>query len=156
MQTCNFNQAAVFRLTLTLVIFVCLARLNLPKKKIVLALLMGILDYADSVPLTNHTCTKTFAYQSRDKIGDFVTYLIAYYMFGLDETYLWFLLWRLVGVGLFLVSKKSWPLIICPDLMKEYLVYSDLVHTNDYLPILVFGKIGYEYYFHTVVNKSSY
>lgn len=78
-------------------------------------------------------------------------------MFKIDNTYLLFLLWRIIGIIFFTLTKKSVYLIIMFDFMKEYLLYLYLFNkNNNYLGFCIFGKILFEYYYHTIVNKKIY
>lgn len=102
-------------------------------------------------------CSKTFYYQIMDKINDSLSYLAAWQLFGLDNLYFFFALFRCVGVILFGISRDATYLILFPDLNKEYLVYLFLFGYNyRYIWLLVLGKMAYEYYHHTNTNKRVY
>lgn len=102
-------------------------------------------------------CSKTFYYQIIDKINDSLSYLVAWKLFGLDSLFLYLTLYRCIGVVLFGVFRNATYLILFPDINKEYLVYLFLFGYNfKYIWLLVLGKMAYEYYHHTYINKRIY
>jgi hypothetical protein len=102
-------------------------------------------------------CTKTFYYQYTDKICDSISYLLVYFFFKIDFVFLYFVLYRIIGVLLFCITKNSKWLILFFDFAKEYILYL-FVFGNElfYMPIFVILKICFEIYFHTIVNKNNY
>lgn len=135
---------------------------------LILAFGLTLLDFTDNTfsrlySLTlgsfRDRCTQFFEYQSTDKINDLVSYILAWYIFDLKSDPLFgiFCILRAFGVIGFIWSKKSYPLMIFPDLLKEYLVYRYFIPQGfKWLPALIIGKIGFEIYFHSQANKLSY
>jgi hypothetical protein len=130
-------------------------------KYIALAITIFLLDEIDGRwPLgimVKPKCPKTFWYQITDKINDSLTYLAAWYYFNLDNLFLFFALFRIVGVVFFALTRNATYLISMFDFNKEYLVYLFLFGSNmNYLWLFIILKIGFEYYHHTIVNKRYY
>ena len=101
-------------------------------------------------------CTKTFDYQSKDKIVDVLSYFLSFVLFG-DKNVLFLSIFRAFGVALFYLTKTSYWLIFFFDFVKEYMIYIYLFKNNlKYLPLAVIAKIAFEYYFHSFVNKQIY
>lgn len=134
---------------------------------IVLPIALTILDYCDNIPnliyswystsVYKNTCTPFFEYQSMDKVMDWASYLLAWYWFKLDLVFLALCLIRGLGVIGFIQMKKSYPLIIFPDFLKEYLLYRYFIPSGfNWLPAVMLAKLGFEFYFHTIINPSSY
>ena len=163
---CNkyINYGIIFRIILTIItLFIIYSyRKNINIKKyfyLILPIILTILDVSDNIciKLKNPKCTKTFYYQYCDKIHDSITYLLFFLIFNLDNYFLLFLIWRIIGVILFCITKKGVYLIFMFDFMKEYLLYLFIFGKNYiYLPIFIFFKICFEYYFHTIHNKHQY
>jgi len=152
----------ILRILLTIITFWIIKRyLNSPYLYIVLPIAFTILDITDNtIPflIYKRKCTnKQFEYQIMDKINDIASYLLAWWWFTLDRTFLVFCLWRVLGVICFSLTKQSFYLIPMVDLMKEYLVYRYFFPTGfHWLPLVIIAKIGFEAYFHTQINPSSY
>jgi len=130
-------------------------------KYIALAIIIFVLDEFDTRwPLgmmVKPKCPKTFHYQITDKINDSLTYLAAWYYFNLDNLFLFFALFRIIGVVFFALTRNATYLITMPDFNKEYLVYLFFFGSNmNYLWFFIILKIGFEYYHHTIVNKRYY
>lgn len=128
---------------------------------IALAIIMLILDGFDNKwPLgmkVKQKCPKTFYYQITDKINDSLTYLAAWYYFNLNNLFLFFALYRIIGVICFGFTKNAKYLIPMFDFNKEYLVYLFLFGNNiNYLWFFIILKIGFEYYHHTIINNQYY
>lgn len=88
-------------------------------------------------------------YNSVDKCLDTLSYIVAYFMFNLDNVFSYFLIYRIVGVLLYMLSLNSKWFIIFFDFMKEYLVYYYFFNNNyKYLWIFIILKIYFEIYFH--------
>ncbi len=99
----------------------------------------------------------SFQYQSYDKICDSISYLLFFAVLGLDNIYLYFILYRIIGVSLFYATKDSRWLILFFDFAKEYLLYLFLFGNNyKYMPLFILCKIVFEYYLHTFINKNNY
>lgn len=131
---------------------------------LILPILLIILDETDNIFTGFHKhngkmngCTKTFYYQYLDKICDSISYLLLFLFFKLDNLLLYFVLYRIIGVVLFYLTKNSKWLIFFFDFAKEFLLYLFIFgHNYAYLPFCVICKIVFEYYFHTIINKSHY
>jgi len=149
---------------------------NLDKKGIrkylflILPILLNLGDNSDNfflysfenfIPKKKRICAKTFYYQNFDKISDSVAYA-AVYLFLLfflkhDALLLFFVLYRIAGVFLFSTTKDSAWLVVFFDFVKEYLLYLFLFGKQwKYLPFFITLKIVFEYYFHSMVNKTHY
>lgn len=163
---CNITigLGAMLRILLTFITFwIILKYLNPPDLYIVLPIALTILDQTDNIPFRINswyqkvTCTKQFEYQIMDKINDLASYLLAWWWFKLDRTFLVFCLWRALGVIGFGLTRQSFYLIPMMDLMKEYLVYRYFIPSGFYwLPLVIITKICFEAYFHTQINPTSY
>lgn len=131
--------------------------LILPILLTLLDLLDGIFAKIDEIKNGINKCTKKFYYQYNDKICDSISYLLLFWFFKLDINLLFFVIYRVIGVILFVITKDSRWLILFFDFAKEYLLYLFLFRNNySYIPIFVLFKICYEYYYHTIHNKNSY
>lgn len=138
---------------------------------IILPILLTILDEIDNISFIkfkkqntlinnisiHNDCTKSFTYQSNDKICDIISYLLLFVFFKLDNMLLFFVVYRLIGVIMFYVTKNSRWLILFFDFSKEYMIYLFIFGTNYlYLPMYICFKIYFEYYYHTIHNKNNY
>lgn len=101
--------------------------------------------------------TKTEAYQQADKISDALTYLMLFYLIPNDPVLHFFVVFRAIGVLLYVWTKKVWPLIVFFDFAKEYILYKQLFshseHANAIFVASIFAKILFEVYYHTIHNK---
>lgn len=162
-------QGAVLRVVVTFIAFYFIKKWIGTNSKylfIILPIALSILDSVDSIPnliksqisgSSTKICHQLFAYQSTDKVNDLISYVLAWYWFDLDPLFLVFCGLRAFGLLGFLTMKKSYPLMIFPDLMKEYLLYRFLIPKGfSWLPAVIVTKICFEIYFHTRVNPSSY
>lgn len=168
----TIQQGAILRILITICLFYLISRSGsmLMSKYLFLILPVGLvlLDLIDNIPSFLHwwnqgynkdKCTHLFAYQSTDKVIDLLSYLLAIYWFGLhsDPLFLVFCGLRACGVLGFLLTSKSYPLMIFPDLIKEYMIYRYFIPQGGaWLPAVIIAKICFEIYFHTVRNSSSY
>ena len=157
----KINYGIIFRILATLLILILIYLHNSKNKSkiyLILPILLIILDSFDNIYLIKQKkCTKTFHYQLNDKINDLLTYFLVFLIFKVDNTYLIFLIWRTIGVILFGLYKNSIYLIIMFDFMKEYLLYLYLFNNNkSYIGFFILGKIIFESYYHTRVNKKLY
>lgn len=125
---------------------------------LILPILLTLLDNVDNIftfSYKNNICTKSYFYEYNDKICDVVSYLLSFGFFKLDKSVLFFILYRIVGVMLFYLTKISIWLVIFFDFVKEYFIYM-FIFQNNYnftLPIFILIKIIFEYYYHIVSNK---
>ena len=159
---------AILRVILTVVTFWLISTfISSSSIFIVLPIALTILDYCDNIPnliyswystgVYKNTCTPFFEYQSMDKVNDWASYILAWYWFELDPVFLALCLIRGLGVFGFIQMKKSYPLIIFPDVLKEYIVYRYFIPRGfNWLPAVILAKLGFEFYFHTTFNASSY
>ncbi len=163
----TIKQGAGFRIVLTLVTFYLIQKfLNPSYLLIVIPIALTFLDLTDNIfsfiyswnqGYKKDICTKLFQYQITDKINDWVTYLLAWYIFKLDHVFLYFVLWRGIGVAAFGLTKSAIPLIPFADLMKEYLVFKYFFPgSNSLLPGVIVLKMGFEAWFHSQRNKLNY
>ena len=91
----------------------------------------------------------TLYYNIIDKCVDTLSYIFAYFVFNLNSTFLYFLLYRIIGIILFVFTLNSRWLILFFDFMKEYLVYSFFLNKNlNYIWIFIVLKINFEIYLH--------
>ena len=168
-ENCNHDASygMILRLLTTLLILYLISKFASSTpfvEKYLLLILAGVLTLLDSVDNTvfrmhhvKKTCTKFFFYQINDKLVDAVSYLMLFFFFKLDNYLLYFILYRIVGVGLFSWTKNSKWLILFFDFAKEYLVYQFLFpKTFKYLPFFVLAKIAFEFFFHSFTNSTDY
>jgi hypothetical protein len=88
-------------------------------------------------------------YNIIDKCVDTLTYIVAYFVFNLNSIFLYFLLYRIVGIILYVFTFNSRWLIVFFDFMKEYLIYFFLVKNDlSYIWIFIILKINFELYLH--------
>lgn len=126
---------------------------------LILPILLVILDGVDSIFTfyKKNNCNQTFYYQYLDKICDSISYLLLFLFFKLENILLYLVLYRIIGVILFSITKNSIYLMLFFDFVKEYLFYSFVFKNNYiYLPLFVICKIAYEIYLHSVLNKLHY
>ena len=157
---------ALLRLLLTIVVFV--AGYHLLKGTqyylFVLVLFLILTDSVDSAFMKEShkcRCCATFTYQLADKINDVIAYmltlrlLVGYFPASL-EILTCLVMYRLIGVILFGLTRKSVWLIIFFDFVKEFVLYSAIMGSNcKYIFPFIIAKICFEYYHHTKVNKTT-
>lgn len=131
-----------------------------PYLYILLAAILLLFDGLDNLWTKfhkNNICSRTFYYQNTDKVNDLISYALVYSLFPVGDLFLPFLVIRAIGVLLFTLTQNAIWLILMPDLLKEYLIYLYVFKSNTtYIPLLILGKIGFEYYYHTIHNKRVY
>jgi hypothetical protein len=121
-----------------------------------------ILSFINNGNNTTHlSCAGLFNYQKSDKICDSFSYLLAYIFlaicFKVDNILLFLIIYRIIGVILFTVTKNSRWLILFFDFIKEYFIYLFIFHNNYmYIPLFILCKIIFEYYWHTTKNSNKY
>jgi hypothetical protein len=130
---------------------------------LIIPILLSVLDSVDNKIAKFHgkNCTNTFYYQTWDKVCDSFSYVLTYlflcFFLKSDVILLFFVLYRIVGVLLFSMTKNSRWLVVFFDFVKEYLVYLFLFGRNfNYIPIFIIGKILFEGFFHTMHNANNY
>ena len=159
------NNGMIIRYIITLISFYILS-INVDNTFIrkyiylILPILLTILDEVDNIftfLYKNNSCTKLFYYQYTDKICDSISYLFLFLFFKIDNLLLFFTLYRIIGVILFIITKNSRWLILFFDFSKEYLFYFFIFKNNYlYLPMFIFCKFCFEFYYHTIHNKNLY
>ena len=88
-------------------------------------------------------------YEIVDKCVDTLSYILAYFVFRLNNIFLYFLLYRMIGIGVYLCTLNSRWFILFFDFMKEYLVYFFLAKNNlSYIWFFILLKISFEKYLH--------
>ena len=166
------NMGFILRYTLTIMTFYILYKTHTQQKInnyifLLLPILLIILDSTDSIPIEIYThninkcTTHLFDYQINDKICDSISYLLLFlfftFNFNILVPLLFFILYRVIGVILFYFTKNSPWLILFFDFAKEFLLYIFFFGKNYmYLPFFILCKIGFEYYWHTHINKNTY
>jgi hypothetical protein len=162
----------VLTLLVLFVLFFSLSNKSIRKYLfLILPILLTLSDNSDNyflysfedslIPTKKSKCAKTFYYHQRDKISDSLgyvwTYLFLFFFLQGDPFLLFFVLYRIVGVGFFSYTKDSSWLVLFFDFVKEYLLYLFVFGKNfTYLPFFIALKILYEYLFHSIVNPSHY
>jgi hypothetical protein len=161
----KINNSMIIRCILTILslYFASLSKIILKNKYLILPILLIFLDLSDNIFKyginndNNNKCTKTFNYQSKDKIIDILSYFYTHQLFDLDKNVMYLSIYRLFGVVLFCISKLSLWLIIFVDFVKEYMTYLYVFKNNlTYFPVFFVFKIVFEMYYHLIVNKDSY
>jgi hypothetical protein len=106
-------------------------------------------------------CASHFFYQHLDKICDSISYILTFLFMCIylkpDMLLLFFIIYRIIGVVLFCVTRDSSWLVPFFDFIKEYLLYTFIFNKNYlYMPIFIFFKICFEFTFHTLYLNSNY
>ena len=100
-----------------------------------------------------HKLYKIKYYQINDKIIDTFTYLLLISLFPSDNILKFFVLYRLIGVLLYLKTKNNYSLVIFFDFIKEYLLYLFIFgHNYIYLTLFLILKIILEFYLYSQKN----
>jgi|LauGreDrversion4_2_1035121.scaffolds.fasta_scaffold1149345_2 hypothetical protein len=150
-----FDRAFLIRIAVSLIILLFYRKHSLEVDyNLSIPFLIILLDSIDShvIPLeTNVDLTLTFSYKIHDKIADALTYLFVYYIFPVEKEFLYLVIYRLIGVILFGQTRDVRWLMVCPDLMKEYMLYH-WVYRGDMsgFPVIIPVKLVYEIWMHTV------
>ena len=93
-----------------------------------------------------NSCLHTDIYTIKDKIADLASYILVFLIFFKnDYLLLAFILYRVVGIILYLITNNTAWFIPFFDFIKEYLLYSYLFKTNKYIFVFIILKIIYEY-----------
>lgn len=132
---------------------------------LILPILLAALDSLDTSLLfpimvqkmqpTN--CTRKFMpYQIADKIIDILSYILVYVYFydDLRDSILeFFIIYRLFGVILFIMTYNKYFLVGFFDMVKEYMLYKYFFGAHQqYLIIVVILKVCFEYVLHMKIN----
>lgn len=111
----------------------------------------NIFTFFNNYKKTLRNCASLYYYQYQDKICDSISYLLLFVFFKLNNGLLFFILYRIIGVILFCITKDNKWLIIFFDFVKEYLLYYFIFgNNNSYIFIFILLKINFEYYLHPV------
>jgi hypothetical protein len=168
----------ITRYIVTIITFIILA-INFKNRFIInyifliLPLLLILLDHIDNICnnlirfynyISNKkivNCSRLFYYQNQDKICDSFSYLLSYLFlclfFKVDNILFLFIVYRIIGVILFNITKNSVWLIVFFDFVKEYFIYLFIFSNNyRYIPLFILCKIYFEYYWHRIHNNSNY
>ena len=166
MLSCNIKEGNIFRLFITILVFYKLKYNDNTFIKnnllIILPIISIIFDHADSFVIkqiykNDVNCTHSYTYQISDKILDSLTYIFILYLLPKNNTLTFFVLFRLIGVVLFYLTKNSEWLIYFFDFIKEYLIYLFIFGNNNMVLFLfILLKFVFEFYFHTFHNKNNY
>ena len=148
----SYDKAFLVRLIVTLFFLIFYRNHSLAlDDNIALPFILFELDGIDSSIPGNDVNVKTFAYKIRDKLADAISYLFVYYIFRLDKEFLYFTIYRLIGVLLFGKTRDVRWLIVCPDLMKEYMIYYAIYRGNmSAFPVVIPVKMLAEIWMHTI------
>ena len=145
-----YDQAFLCRIAATLIFFLCIQRLPF-RVYLILPFFLTALDGIDSTisikagPQALHT----FSYKIRDKMADAISYLFAFVIFRIDKEFLYYLMFRVVGIILFGMTRDVKWLVIFPDLLKEYLLYHEVYNGEmSGFPVLIPVKMVFEQYRH--------
>jgi hypothetical protein len=100
------------------------------------------------------SCIYTSFYVIKDKVADLVSYILVFLIFFKnDYLLLVFILYRAVGIVLYLLTNNTNWFILFFDFIKEYLLYNYLFKTNKYIFIFIILKIIYEYFNYYIFNS---
>lgn len=141
-----YDQGFVVRILVTL-IFLLAIRKNTINFNAFLPFALTALDGIDSTFVHNY---RSFSYKIRDKIADSLSYLFVCMLFPVDQEFLWAVMYRVVGVLLFGVTRNVDWLIAAPDLAKEMLLYRSVYPDLSAFPVIFVAKMMYEAYHHKV------
>ena len=159
--------AAEVRVVLTLICILLSAFVSKNYKLLYLTILPFITDFFDSIILNFYKFDlKTYEYQSKDKIIDWMTYFVIIILlkpFYPKYVYyiLWiFLAWRFIGLYKFILSGETGTLKIFFDAVNSTMVVYylstliPLVHNNICLFIIIglLVKVLFEYKIHSFVE----
>jgi hypothetical protein len=139
---------------------------------LVLPIVLTILDGVDNLFILKYAipkgyvlfkgtnCTKkskeAIIYQVNDKIIDILSYVLCYIYFYKqlkDPLLELFIIHRMIGIILFIITYKKYFLVVGFDFVKEYMLYKYFFASNySYLPLFIILKIIFEYVFHLFIN----
>jgi hypothetical protein len=101
-----------------------------------------------------NNCLYTDFYTIKDKIADLASYVLVFLIFFKnDYLLLVFILYRAVGIILYLLTSNTIWFIPFFDFIKEYLLYNYLFKTNKYIFVFIILKIIYEYFNYSIINS---
>jgi hypothetical protein len=101
-----------------------------------------------------NSCLYTDFFTIKDKVADLASYILVFLIFFKnDYLLLAFILYRMVGITLYLITNNTIWFIPFFDFIKEYLLYNYLFKTNKYIIIFIILKIVYEYFNYSIINS---
>ena len=165
---CNnyVNNSMIFRSVITIITFILLYKSCNNNKfinkniYIILPILLYLLDILDGEYLrlfNKKNCCKYFQYQLMDKIIDIISYCLLFFIIKKDIILYICIIYRLIGVILFIITKNSYFLVIFFDFVKEYLLYRYIFDNNyKYIYVFIMLKIMFEYLLHIIYENSNY
>lgn len=127
---------------------------------LILPIILTLLDWLDGTFKnlyndTNENCGNSLYYQTYDKICDSASYVWTYvlilYFLKEDPLLLFFIVYRIIGVSLFLFTKNRTWYVVFFDFVKEYILYRFVFGKNlNYIPLFILFKIGFECHMHVI------
>lgn len=152
----NINKGLHLRIILTFIFFIIIKANEIDNLLLLIPIIYILLDDIDNIYL-KEKCFKLFHYQKNDKIIDISSYILLLFIFKDDNILLNFIIYRLIGVILFTLTKKEIYLIIFFDFIKEYLLYKYFYkNNNDKMYYFIILKIILEIYYHKNLNQHNY
>lgn len=151
------NKGMISRIIITIIVFIGLQLILKSGNKffnkyffLILPIVLTFLDVSDFLYMDSYVYySNLLYYNSIDKCIDTLSYIVAYFMFNLDNVFSYFLIYRIIGVLLYMLTLNSKWFIIFFDFMKEYLIYYYFFNNNyKYLWIFILLKIYHEIYLH--------
>ena len=146
----------IVRIIVTLILLNILSMYfkNDNNKYLILPIVIYVLDNIDNLCTfkDKYLCHNRI-YSLLDKFMDIITYFYVYYLFNLDNIFLFIILYRLIGTFLYFLTLNGFWLIIFVDLSMEYLLYKYIFNNNYiYTPIVIIVKVYLEYYWYIKKN----
>jgi hypothetical protein len=151
------NKGMISRIIITIIVFISLQLILKRGNKffnkyflLILPIVLTFLDGSDFLYMDSYVYKSNVLYYNLiDKCIDTLSYIVAYFMFNLDNVFSYFLIYRIIGVLLYMLTLNSKWFIIFFDFMKEYLIYYYFFNNNyKYLWIFILLKIYHEIYLH--------
>lgn len=132
---------------LYLILFVVLILLDIMECFYVIDI-KSILNPINLINNIKHNIVDNKSYQVYDKIIDVLSYCLLL-TFDIDNTLKFLILYRLIGVLIYLFTSNGKSLVVFFDFVKEYLLYIFIFGNNyNYIILFLLPKILLEYYFY--------
>lgn len=154
------------------ILFSMLRVLNTPllwfckESPVTMAIILLILDFIDcdlrhmmfhSIGTKNIQCTRNFVYQTSDKVVDLLQYTVAIWLLcmfsDMNSNVIYILLgllvWRVIGVCKFILTRDVTHLVLFFDAIKEIMFLYGFYNGSYFKELVVLvciGKIGFEYF----------
>lgn len=156
--------SAIMRLLFTIIIFVIYKNIyhNNHTLYLLMPFILILLDEIDNIFLINkyHVLTKSYTYQTLDKINDCISYVLVPVFFNVDVILLFFIIYRVIGVILYIITHNNNYLIIFFDFVKEYMLLYYICNKFNYVHqyytliiiLCILLKLLFEYYYHKCHN----